>query len=101
MRRGTTPVITFNTDLDLSEVEELFVTFSQNGETIVEKNKEEVVIDDSKIIVSLSQKDTLKFSLDSNDIVSVQIRTKFKNETAVASNILKIRVKEILKDGEI
>ena len=101
MRRGTTPVITFNTDLDLSEVEELFVTFSQNGETIVEKNKEEVVIDDSKIIVSLSQKDTLKFSLDSNDIVSVQIRTKFKNETAIASNILKIRVKEILKDGEI
>lgn len=101
MRRGTTPVITFNTDLDLSEVEELFVTFSQNGETIVEKNKEEVVIDDSKIIVSLSQKDTLKFSLDSNDIVSVQIRTKFRNETAVASNILKIRVKEILKDGEI
>lgn len=101
MRRGTTPVITFNTDLDLSEVEELFVTFSQKGETIVEKNKEEVVIDDSKIIVSLSQKDTLKFSLDSNDIVSVQIRTKFKNETAVASNILKIRVKEILKDGEI
>ena len=77
------------------------MTFSQNGETIVEKNKEEVVIDDSKIIVSLSQKDTLKFSLDSNDIVSVQIRTKFKNETAVASNILKIRVKEILKDGEI
>ena len=101
MRRGTTPKIIFNTDLDLTSVEEIYVTFQQEGETIVEKDKTEIEIDGSRIIVSLSQADTLLFHLDPRDTVLVQIRVKFENDTAMASNILKVRVKVILKEGEI
>ena len=101
MRRGTTPIITFNTDLDLSDMQELYVTFQQEKKTVIEKDKTEVVIDGSKIIVSLTQEDTLKFSLDPRDTVYVQIRVKLSNNIAMASNILKLRVKEVLKQGEI
>lgn len=101
MRRGTTPIITFNTDLDLSDMNKLYVTFSQEGKVIVEKDESELVIDGSNIIVSLSQEDTLKFSLDPRNTVFAQIRVKFNNNIAMASNILKLRVKEILKEGEI
>lgn len=107
MRRGTTPVIVFNTDIDFTQVAELYVTFAQDGpdpkerQVIVEKDKTQCSFDENKIIVSLTQEDTLKFDLDPKDTVYIQIRVKYENGMAMASNILKARVKDILKDGEI
>lgn len=101
MRRGTTPIIIFNTDMDFTQIAELYVTFAQEGKVVVEKDKEQCEFEENKIIVSLTQTDTLKFSLDPRDTVYVQIRVKYNNNLAMASNILKVRVKDILKDGEI
>jgi len=101
MRRGTTPIIIFNVDIDLTEAEVVYVTFRQNKENIVEKDKSECTIESSRIIVPLTQEDTLLFGHDPRQTVCAQIRARFTNGEAIASNILQIRVKDILKDGEI
>ena len=105
MRRGTTPVIVLNTGMDLSQVAKLYVTFAQEGNTIIEKDETECDIDEGKIIITLTQEDTLLFT-HSNDRrrcnnVAIQVRVRFENGTAMASNIVTTNVKEILKDGEI
>lgn len=97
--RGTTPTHTFTTDVDLSEATEVYVTYSQNDKVIVEKTINDATISETKLVVELSQKDTLLF--DDRCKVEIQIRAIFVDGTAIASNIMSVPVGKILKDGEI
>lgn len=99
MRRGTTPTLIFNVDMDLTSAEELFITFRQDDRTIVEKTKDECVVETDKITMYLTQEDTLAFSSASR--IRVQIRARFDNGDAFASNIVDVRTREILKEGVI
>ena len=99
IRRGTTPTNTFTTDIDLTTVKVLYVTYKQDCNTVIEKQKKDVEITPESIIVHLSQAETLRFKQDKP--VEVQIRAKFYDGNAVASNIIKTSVQRILKDGEI
>lgn len=99
MRRGTTPVHIFTPDADLSAATVLYVTYEQRGETVLEKSLEEVDVTESSVTVALTQAETLAF--DEAHPVRVQIRAGFADGTRIASNILKVSVGEILKDGEI
>lgn len=114
MRRGTTPTHTFKVGIDLSDIQALFITYQQNGETVVEKTIDDVEIDaENKVIrTTLSQADTLLFESEPTDRccaadhtkdnkVKVQIRIKFADGSATASNTMVTTVDEILKDGEI
>lgn len=100
MRRGTTPTIDISTDIDLSHAEVVYLTFSQGGTVVLEKELQDLTIDSRTISCVLSQADTLKFST-GDKMLRCQIRARLSDGTALASNVFSIGVKEILKDGEI
>ena len=107
MVRGTTAINTFEvTDgTDLTGASIIYVTYDQGGKVVIEKSTEDgsVVIDSEEdpnvIRVQLTQSDTL--ALNSSMSVRIQIRVKYDSGSAIASEIIRAGVMEILKDGEI
>lgn len=98
MYRGTTPTNVFRTDVDLENASVLFVSYKQNGKVVLEKSLEDVRIKKTLVTVNLTQKETLLFQ---DGIVTIQIRAKFPDNTAIASNLIRTTAEEIVKDGEI
>jgi len=113
IRRGTTPTHKFHVSVPLDDVSALYITYQQNKETIIEKEIEDVIVDSAGGIIetSLSQEETLCFSSSGWDrlypnqmrdgLVRIQIRLKYSDDRADASNVISTTVDEILKDGEI
>lgn len=123
--RGTTPYHTFFLPLQMDTIEELYVTYMQNGEVILDKNSTDVTIEDAtetyenanveiqeeqeinystKITLHLTQEDTLGFNFypaaEKNTVV-IQIRVLTTDGEAYASNPIRERIYGILKDGVI
>lgn len=98
MYRGTTPTNVFRTDVDLENASVLFVSYKQNGKVVLEKSLEDVSVKKTLVTVNLMQKETLLFQ---DGIVTIQIRAKFPDNTAIASNLIRTTAEEIVKDGEI
>ena len=98
MKRGTTPINTIKTNIDLTGAT-VFVTYSQSGRVVLEKSGDAVEISEEALVTRLTQRDTL--GLKSTQKVNIQIRYVFPDGTAGASNIMTVDVGEILKDGEI
>ena len=106
-RRGTTPTHIFKTSVDLSNAQELYLTYKQGDTIRIEKTLADVtiepIVDDEKfqslVRVTLTQADTLGFK--AGDFVDIQARVKFPNEKALASEILNVPVRGILKEGII
>lgn len=98
MRRGTTPTLTFTLPEEI-DIAEMYVTFSQNGKTVLEKSKDEVIIDGKIVVINLSQEDTLNF--DDRATMKIQIRIRDISGNAMASDFIHARVDGILKDGVI
>lgn len=98
MKRGTTPTNIFNTDVDLRG-SNVYITYEQLGNTVLEKSGDDVMVEEDKVTVTLTQEETLSF----NDRypVYMQIRAIFPDGGAVASNIMKTEVGIILKEGAI
>lgn len=96
-KRGSTPVNTFEVDLDLTGAT-VFISYRQKGEIVLEKTGTDVTITPTQLTVSLSQEETLMFS---TGLVEIQIRYVFPNGSADASNIMKTTAEEIIKDGVI
>ncbi len=99
MIQFTTPTHIFNVNLDFTNVDVIYVTYNQNGTNVVEKSKEDLTIDAQTITLKLTQEDTGKFVF--GQPVEIQIRAKFYDQTAVASNIMKTTVERVLKGGVI
>lgn len=103
MYRGTTPRITFtlDTSVDLSTIEEAWVTF-KTATTELTKiySNDEVGIDseNSKLFVNLTQNETLQLY---SGVASVQIRFRTQSQKAYATEIKQINVNKILKEGVI
>ena len=98
MKRGTTPINTFKTNIDLTG-STVFVTYSQGGKVVLEKTGEALEVTEEAVVTRLSQRDTLGFA--ATEKVRIQIRYVFPDGTAGASNIMAVEVGDILKDGEI
>lgn len=104
MKRGTTPTNTFTVDLDLTQAQVLYITYEQGGRTVIEKTLEDVTItpgsgkNPETLSVSLSQTDTLRLK---NGAVDIQIRARFPNGEAIASDVMTVPVDVILKEGVI
>jgi len=98
MKRGTTCKHTFRTNVDLTNAT-VFVTYQQGKSIILEKTNDELEIQARKIIVNLTQEDTLSFA--ANSTVTIQMRYILADGTADASNKVTINVQDIIKDGEI
>lgn len=107
MTRGTTPTHTFTLpdNLKTATLSALYITYAQRGETVLEKALSDVTINNGVIICTLTQADTLAFEvLDQRcgcDKVDVQVRLKTSDGVAMASDIMPVPIRDILKDGEI
>lgn len=99
MIRYTTPTHIFNVNLDFTRVDVIYVTYNQNGTNLVEKTKKDLTITVDQITLTLSQEDTGKFVI--GEPVEIQIRARFYDGTAVASNIMRTTVERVLKGGVI
>lgn len=98
MKRGTTCKHTFRTNVDLTNAT-IYVSYMQNKSIVIEKTNCDLIIQQRKIIVNLTQEDTLSFK--AGQTVSCQVRYILEDGTADASNIITISVQDVLKDGEI
>lgn len=98
MRRGTTPTLTFTVPFDTADVDELYITFEQ-GKQELEKTKEDCTFEEHKVIVSLTQEETLAFC--DKDDVKIQMAVKYNGGTVDRSNIIRTEFKRILKEGVI
>ena len=99
MKRGTTPTHVFNVNTDLTSAEEIYITYKQGSNVVVEFDLSKINVEKNKLTVQLTQKETLMFALSPQ--VRIQIRAKFPGGLAIASNIISTGAEEILKDGEI
>lgn len=101
MRRLTTPTITIIFPSDANEYSEILFTFSQQGNIILEKHKEDMTIsaDYSRKLFSgsflLTQDETALF--DARFVVSAQVRI-FKDDKCFASRIYSISVDDVLNE---
>lgn len=104
--RGTTPTVVFNvkTELDLSDIVELWITFKPKSADPRHRDMtytlEDVTIDPILKTISLfmSQEDTLAFN---EKPYNVQIRLRTSDDLAYASSIIEEPIGKILKDGVI
>lgn len=107
MRRGTTPKNYFRTELDITGMDVLYITYKQGGQKVIEKSKEDIIITQETVEertiyvaeVELSQEDTLALSTIGD--VEIQIRGRYPDGSTIASNIIKSKVCGILKEGII
>ena len=99
MIRGTTPTLEFTLPFDCSLISSAYITFAQEKDIKIEKTFDECEKSGSKLIVKLSQEDTLKLS-DSSQ-TEIQIRAKTHAGEALASQIFRVTTERILKDGVI
>ncbi len=98
MRRGTNPIINIEVNIDIDLITEGYVTFKQ-GDVTVEKTISECSLENSCICVQLEQEDTLSFK--AGLAVQVQARLKLSDGTICATDINRLQVQDVLKDGEI
>lgn len=98
MYRGTTPTLLFTMPFNSTGITVLYVTFQQEGKNVLEKALDDVEWEGNEIKIKLTQEDTLK--LGEGDVM-IQIRLKFEDDTAMASDIIYTFAQEILKGGEI
>lgn len=104
--RGTTPTVVFNvkTELDLSDIVELWITFKPKSADPRHRDMtytlDDVTIDPILKTISLfmSQEDTLAFN---EKPYNVQIRLRTSDDLAYASSIIEEPIGKILKDGVI
>lgn len=97
MIRGTTPTLTLTLSNEL-DFESYFVTFKQEGFTVIEKTEETSTREGAVITVQLTQEDTLR--LKDGIAVEIQVRGKI-GENTYATKIKKLYPEAILKEGAI
>lgn len=102
LMQGTTPTITVSVKdpIDLTQVTAVWLYISQNNKVKVDKVLSDVSfnIDEKKIIVTLSQLDTLGLK---DGEALFQIRLLLNNGTALATKAAKITIGKVYKDGVI
>lgn len=105
MRRGTTPTHTFKPKtkagdlIDMRSAQVIYMTYKQDGKTVLEKTKDQMEITEEEMVIHLTQEDTLAFSTLGD--VEIECRARFADQSAIASCILKTTAQRILKDGVI
>lgn len=100
MTRGTTPTVTIVPDTDLSQLKNIYITFSQ-GSKVVTKTNSDMIIDltAGSIAITFSQEETLLWKAVAS--VAVQLRATTLSGDAVASEVAYVSVSDILMDGVI
>ena len=97
MYRATTPTITSNIPVDLTEASEVYVTFAKDN-VILTKTNADLTITSSSVAVYLSQEETLSLPVGE---ITAQINWLYTEEGATkraCSNIVKVNISKNLID---
>lgn len=97
MLRYSTPTIEIETDIELKDANNLWLSFRQ-GEKILRKTKKDLDIEGTSIKVTLTQEETAMFDADKS--VRIQLRWLIADK-ASGSNIIGVTFKEVLEDEVI
>ena len=97
MYRGTTPTIIFSLPIDMSPITALNLAFAQKGEVLLEKGLKDCIVEENTLRVSLTEEETLLFDGE-GPMVEMQLRVGC-GDARLASNIMRLSVEKILKDG--
>ena len=101
MIRGTTPTLEFALPFEVDLIAEAYVTISQNQSVVIDKSLSELTCAGKTLTVKLSQEDTLKLQQSEFKPAEVQICVRMKSGDALASDIMRLHVGRILKEGVI
>ena len=99
MYRYTTPThrVKFK-NADPADFDWLFMTYVQDGITVLEKELSDFEVGEDFIEVTLTQEETARFHPD--DMVRIQIRAGIDGRAAASREFI-IDVQDVLKEGEI
>lgn len=97
--KGCTCENSFSFPYDEKDIENIHIAYKENKVMVLEKHLEDCIFQDGKIVVTLSQKDTLKFTDDA--FIKIQIRVKFKNGIVTKSNIIETYTDDVIYNGVI
>lgn len=113
--RGTTPYHSFTLPLPIDKIDLIYITYLQNGEIILEKEKSDVTfaaIDSNGFIIDKNHGDEIKsndYDYESEEISNACLATvhltqedtlKFKFYPAAEKNITAIQIRVLDTDGE-
>lgn len=96
MYRGTTPTLTFTSDMDLNQVDKLEISFAQKEKVVFSKGFNDCNIDKNTISVTLEEEETLLFN--NIDHIEIQLRIGI-GESRLVSDIIVVPVGRILQEG--
>ncbi len=85
MIRGTTPTHTFVLPFDTANVKECMIIYGQDDKEVLRKEASVCTMSDNKIVVELTQEDTLKFDCKKN--VQLQLRVLTQDDKALATKV--------------
>ena len=95
MRRGSTPTHVFNVSVDPSVIGKVRILYAQGGKLVLKKEHADCVIDGQKILVKLTQEDTLAFK---DGTAEIQIRINTPDGNSVSSDICLVDVDRLLEN---
>ena len=101
MYRATTPIHTFTLPIQTSNCKEIQVTYKQGPAKVVKHYQdstlpEGMTLDGDKVIIKLTQAETLKFC--KKKVAFVQVRVLTTDDSAYASKLFKVAVDDVLNE---
>lgn len=97
--RGTTPTFIFRLPFSVNTLANCEIYFAQDDNLIVTKELSDCIAEETTLTVTLTQEDTLKFDDDLK--LQIQVRFLYTDGTVEATTVIKKKVGQILKEGEI
>lgn len=101
MIRITTPMHTLTFPQDPSNYKGIRITYQQCGEIILQKTEEDMTFDSEHFTASyrLSQEETKMFK--ANEDVHIQAHVRDNEDNVFASDIIPMRVKDVIDNEEM
>lgn len=99
MYRGTTPKFTFTLPIEASTITVLDITFRQSN-VEMHKGLTDCVLSGKTLTVTLTEEETLSLRSISAFPLEIQLRVGV-DDVRMASQIFKVQVERILKDGAL
>ena len=94
--RSSTPTHVFQFGFDPTEWDVILITYSQENQVVLEKNKSDLTFEENTAFLTLTQAETKEF--DPDLIVKIQVRVAKSNGTSFPSRITYVPVEDVLND---
>ena len=90
---GSTPTHSFGIPFSTNLINELVITYSQDGKAVLTKTLADCVVSENKIELTLTQEETLKFE---GGVYCIQLKVKTRGDKVSQSRLIYRRVYKTL-----